>query len=296
MKSITLKRTSGFTLIELLVVIAIIAVISAILFPAFAQVREKARSISCLSNEKEIGLAFMMYTQDYDEQLPMKRSVSNGHWFWSDEFVWKDGVYPYIKSGGRAYNNGQAYPIQGNGGVFQCSDNPASWSKACSFGFGCGHDLTGATPVPGDETSRYPRSYAINSQAGCNELGAPGGNCSAFWPAYSDASGPGALSTLQAPSDTILVAETLCGLDDISADYLGYTTTPDGALQGGGANSAVENHQNMTNFIFFDGHAKALRPATSVEKDYWDAFAANGRGATAQHNILASIATVPAWK
>ena len=83
-----LRVPSGFTLIELLVVIAIIAILAAILFPVFAKVREKARQISCLSNEKQIGLGIAQYTEDNDEKFPGEMYS----WGWASE------VDPYVKS------------------------------------------------------------------------------------------------------------------------------------------------------------------------------------------------------
>ncbi len=84
----------GFTLIELLVVIAIIAILAAILFPVFARAREKARQTSCLSNLKQIGLAAMMYAQDYDERMVhyyryMPTGSDNLYW-------WGDMLQPYV--------------------------------------------------------------------------------------------------------------------------------------------------------------------------------------------------------
>ena len=89
------KHARGFTLIELLVVIAIIAILAAILFPVFARAREKARQSSCASNLKQLGLAALMYVQDYDERYPMfyHRTASEER-----AYAYYDCLFPYVNN------------------------------------------------------------------------------------------------------------------------------------------------------------------------------------------------------
>lgn len=92
-------------MIELLVVVAIIAVLAAILFPVFAQAREKARQSSCLSNVRQIGMATVMYASDYDELLPLYQYNTLTYWCGGRDTAaqkldkTRGLIYPYIKSG-----------------------------------------------------------------------------------------------------------------------------------------------------------------------------------------------------
>jgi prepilin-type N-terminal cleavage/methylation domain-containing protein len=91
--SARINRSRAFTLIELLVVIAIIAILAAILFPVFAQAREKARQTACLSNMKQIGIGLIMYASDYDSQYPPSQ-LGLG----SQLVSWPQMMQPYIKN------------------------------------------------------------------------------------------------------------------------------------------------------------------------------------------------------
>ncbi len=128
------RANSGFTLIELLVVIAIIAILAAILFPVFAKAREKARQTTCLSNEKQLGLGFLQYVQDYDELFPCG--------------IWKsaygaNGPANYVGSGWA----GQIYTYVKSTAVYQCPDDTTQ-------------------PTTNGTYTLYPLSYALNNQVG----------------------------------------------------------------------------------------------------------------------------------
>ena len=170
-KGENMKRT-GFTLIELLVVIAIIAILAAILFPVFAQVREKARQTACLSNEKQIGLAVIQYTQDYDEAYPYS---------WGATSDWRVAVNPYIKSSDQAFNDQYGSTLSG---VWRCPS-----------------DTSGPTTVEvngsGATATVLQPSYAANSMVFGGGLGLA---AAYFTQAKS-------LASIDAPADCVLAFE-----------------------------------------------------------------------------------------
>jgi prepilin-type N-terminal cleavage/methylation domain-containing protein/prepilin-type processing-associated H-X9-DG protein len=174
-----LRRRSGFTLIELLVVIAIIAILAAILFPVFAQAREKARQATCLSNLKQLSLGLMMYVQDYDETFPSAyiRSTqpppggfwSSGLWFWpqiAESYTknYQISVCPSSKAGG-VYN---AAPYRTHYGINAHITLP-SWAGTGSNNFGLA--LTAITAPAGILLVFDSGSYVMAYKYASNPIG-----------------------------------------------------------------------------------------------------------------------------
>ena len=245
--------TPGFTLIELLVVIAIISILAAILFPVFQTVRERARSASDASNLKQMALAWVMYTQDADEM-----SVPSGLIGLTD------------MSGTAVFWYGS---VNFTTGVTREEDGPMwSYMKTASV-FG-DPDATGIPPTTLG-TSDYGYNFMYLGGYGNFYPIPPAG------PPYSF--GPAPLASIQAPSDTVLFAD--------SADYEAgvvkdsFLVPPSLTYYGVGQTQQVHGrHLGFANVAFADGHVKAMRPITlSGDTDYADRLA-NHLGSLAKNN------------
>ena len=155
-----MKRIKGFTLIELLVVIAIIAILAAILFPVFAKAREKARQISCASNMKQLSLAFLQYTQDYDEALPKSgqhgttaacAGVPDASWVLPEAI--DTTVANVCTATQKPVPNGALYSYVKSEGVYKCPSDSQANSKTLSYSMNSNLSALGIA--------------AINSPANC---------------------------------------------------------------------------------------------------------------------------------
>jgi len=267
-------RRNAFTLIELLVVIAIIAILAAILFPVFAQARDKARSAACLSNCKQIGTACMMYVQDYDETYYWQKS-------WDECDNWGAGAW------GAQYWSYVRWPVRHmpylkNEGVFKCPSDKLrnrgqDLTSGGSAGAGCGN---GSIP--------FPSSY--------------GANLSLIEPSNT-ASGPVPLAMIGKPADKIFVAEAIVPYgccEDWNVEYFRganqaggengwswgqFRTNVRGARQLGitDAQMAPLTRHMLGNYVVFcDGHAKWIRwnavpDATGPQAVEWEKWVSPGR-------------------
>jgi len=275
MKRILGKR-SAFTLIELLVVIAIIAILAAILFPVFAQARDKARSAACLSNAKQIGTGMYMYVQDYDETFYWQRA-------WDECDNWGPGAW------GAQYWSYTRWPIRlmpylKNEGVFKCSSdrNPnrgRDLNSGGNAGTGCGN---GSIP--------FASSY--------------GANLSLIMPSNT-ASGPVSLGMIGKPAEKIFVAEAIVpygccedwnneyfrGANQIGGEngwtWAQFRTNVRSAKQLGitDAQMAPLTRHAFGNYVVFcDGHVKWTRwnhvpdaAGAVAERQAWERWVSPGR-------------------
>jgi len=253
------RRRFGFTLIELLVVIAIIAILAAILFPVFAQAREKARQAVCLSNTKQIALAVMMYAQDYDETYPIDGSscgsqgwpgVRNPCSKWNPAWRIETQITPYIKNTEIfACPSAKSFPqLQV---VWSTGRQVCSWRAWGYPDFMC---------YPGDTSRGKPLSYGWNQWV--------------FFSCTCPGAASRSLASVVAPASKIMMGDA--GHKDLEAARLAFANYPNhSAAIASNANSfwpdipnqdgppidpkAHTRHSEGENVGLLDGHAKWYR-------------------------------------
>jgi prepilin-type N-terminal cleavage/methylation domain-containing protein/prepilin-type processing-associated H-X9-DG protein len=237
------RRKHGFTLIELLVVIAIIAILAAILFPVFAQAREKARQATCVSNLKQINTAMMMYAQDYDEKVPQ---------LW---FAGRDANIPDVDH--PVYWHVTLQPYIKNYRLFIClscgreASKPRNSLTYVDLGTACDvHD-------PRDAKSSWVNgsgSYAVNA-CYTRDCSVPG--C-----------GSVSIAQVNRPADKILILEyghnwhpASSYLPTSAHAILGDAGPPGcpGTTYMGGLWDPTDRHTGVRVVGYWDGHVKAIR-------------------------------------
>ena len=249
MYSRQLKAKSGFTLIELLVVIAIIAILAAILFPVFQKVRENARKTSCLSNEKQLGLAFTQYVQDNDETFP-GGSIS-GVLGANDHFGigWAGEIYPYVKATG-------VYACPDDKTASQPTANPPMYEV--SYGMNTHIINSYLTPAFGNPQGPLGKLSGFNAPASTVLLTEVTSNLAAI--TLID---EGINNTPKTTHLSVVTSDSggCIGITSGAYDAAARTATGPVDLNNGGTDGTTGRHTDGSNFLLVDGHAKWLRGA-----------------------------------
>ena len=247
------RMPRGFTLIELLVVIAIIAILAAILFPVFAQAREKARSATCQSNLKQIMTGVKMYCQDYDEQSPnyVWNPVGGGNWV-----TWMEMVHPYVK----------------NTGVFLCPSAPktvGAYTTGCTWA----NTVSSTYVWPGWVYYNYwgwtvPNVGQVVMFSGFPAPGIKQYDAAACSAAYQECR---STEFVERPSEAAFLIEGYTAtLFPYSTNAFGYPCTT--AFGQDSKDRNYYRHNEAMNVAYSDGHVKFC-------KDFWTNTSARTSGA-----------------
>lgn len=266
----------AFTLIELLVVIAIIAILAAILFPVFAQAKAAAKRTSEISNLKNMTLGVIMYSADADDQLVLTYQAN-----WSRPrhqiIQWKDSVLPYIKNGGQLpKTNGGFYTAaeQTDGGIFGAPTYDGNWATFSDSG----------NTYRGDMTSRFPRAYALNTDAGKNEnLGdtdVESEDATVWQRAFTWDNNPiyvrggsGSAGSLENVAGTAMLVGTRTPYPNFNSRYFAYRCDVSWCGNGNSQQSYARGMgTKQIGLSFFDGHVKSINGFKSFADDVWGMY------------------------